>query len=120
MNLHLVQSAEVEYGTLQESLAIAAWRKNQRIELLRTIATVTAVVNPEKAQAALRRLIEEMFPEVGAEREEAVDRAMEIMEEERKKTYHIAPVGAGLNKGAFGRIQNILRQRKRGGSGGQR
>jgi len=109
----LVQSVGVEYDTLQESLAIAAWRKNQRIELLRTIATVTAAVNPDKAQAALRKLIEEMFPEVGSEREEAVDRAMQIMEEERKKTYNIAPVGHGLNKGAFGKIQNIMRQKKR-------
>lgn len=109
----MVQGVKVEYDTLQESLAVAAWRKNQRIELLRTIATVTATVNPDKAQAALRKLIEEMFPEVGSEREEAVDRAMQIMEEERKKTYNIAPVGHGLNKGAFGKIQNIMRQKKR-------
>ena len=112
MNLHLVQGADVEYGTLQESLAVAAWRKTQRIDLLRTIAVVTAAVNPDKAQNALQKLIEEMFPEVGAEREQAVDRAMEIMEEERKKTYHIAPVGHGLNKGTFGRIQNIMRQKR--------
>jgi len=109
----LVQGVAVEYDTLQESLAIAAWRKNQRIELLRTIATVTATVNPDKAQSALRKLIEEMFPEVGSEREQAVDRAMQIMEEERKKTYNIAPVGHSLNKGAFGKIKNIMKQKRR-------
>lgn len=109
----MVQGVAVEYDTLQESLAIAAWRKNQRIELLRTIATVTATVNPDKAQSALRKLIEEMFPEVGSEREQAVDRAMQIMEEERKKTYNIAPVGHSLNKGAFGKIKNIMKQKRR-------
>lgn len=109
----MVQSAGVEYGTLQESLAIAAWRKSQRIELLRTIATVTAAVNPEKAQGALRKLIEEMFPEVGAERDQAVDKAMQIMEDERKKTYAIAQVGKGLDKGAFGRVRNILKQKQK-------
>jgi len=70
-------------------------------------------VNPEKAQSALRRLIEEMFPEVGKERERAVDRAMEIMEEERTKTYSVKPVGASLNAGPWGRMRNILRQKRR-------
>ena len=113
MNLHLVQGADVKYGTLQESLAVAAWRKQQRIELLRTIAVVTASVNPDKAQSALNKLIEEMFPEVGAEREQAVEKALQIMEEERTKTYSIAPVGHGLTKGAFGKIQSIMRNKKR-------
>lgn len=112
MNLHLVQSANIEYGTLQESFAIAAWRKNQRIDLLRTIAIVTATVQPTQAQVALRRLIEEMFPEVAEDRDRAVDRALEIMEKERTKTYAVAPVGHGLNKGAFGRIRNILKQKR--------
>ena len=44
---------------------------------------------------------------------EQLKRRMEIMEEERKKTYNIAPVGHGLNKGAFGKIQSIMRQKKR-------
>jgi polyhydroxyalkanoate synthesis regulator phasin len=105
----------VEYGTLQESFAVAAWRKNQRIELLKTIAVVTGSVNPQQAQKALRNLIEEMFPEVAEDREKAVERALSIMEEEKKKTYAIAPVGHGLNKGAFGRIRNILKQKRRPG-----
>jgi hypothetical protein len=104
---------DVPYATLQESLAIAAWRKRQRIEMYRTIALVTASVNPGKAQGALNRLIEEMFPEVGKEREDAVDRAMEIMEEEKGKAYAVAPVGSSLNKGAWARMRNILKQRNR-------
>ncbi len=63
-------------------MAIQAWRKRQRIELLRTIAIVTATVNPERATQALHRLIEEMFPEHRIEREKAVERALEIMERE--------------------------------------
>ena len=109
----MVQGVDVEYGTLQESLAIAAWRKMQRIELYKTIAVGTASINPEKASEALRKLIEEMFPEIGDERAEAVDRAMKIMEEERHKTYNVAAVGHGLSKGAFGKIQNIMRQKQR-------
>lgn len=113
MILHLVQGTDVEYGSIQESLAITAWRKQQRIELYRTIAVCTAAVNPEKAQSALRKLIEEMFPEVGKERERAVERAMEIMEEEKQKSYSIVPVGQSLDKGSWGRMKKVLKQRRR-------
>lgn len=92
------------------------WRKQQRIELLRTIAVVTASANPEKASAALNRLIEEMFPEVGKDRERAVERAMEIMEKEKNKNYAVAPVGESLRRGgsnSWARTQHILRTRRR-------
>ena len=114
MCLHLVQGTAVDYGSLQESLAIAAWRKQQRIDLYRTIAVCTAAVNPEKAQASLRKLIEEMFPEVSKERERAVEKAMEIMEAEKDKAYSIAPVGHSLDKGSWGRMKKVLKQKKRG------
>jgi hypothetical protein len=114
VNLHLVQGTPVKYGSVQESLAIAAWRKQQRIDLLRTIALATAVVNPEKAASALNRLIEESFPEVAKDRERAVDRAMEIMEKEKDRAYAVAPVGGGSLKGnSWERAQNILRNRRR-------
>ena len=115
MCLHLVQGAELEYGSIQEGLALAAWRKQQRIELYRTIAVCTATVNPEKAQGALRKLVEEMFPEVGRERENAVEKAMEIMEAEKNKAYSIAPVGHSLEKGSWGRMKKVLKQKKRPG-----
>jgi len=94
-------------------MAIEAWRKQQRIELYKTIAGVTASVNPESAQKALRQLIEEMFPEVATERERAVDKALEIMEKEKDKSYKVAAVGSSLGKGSWGRMQNILKQKKR-------
>lgn len=115
MCLHLVQGTDVEYGSLQEGLAIAAWRKQQRIDLYRTIAVCTAAVNPEKAQGALRKLIEEMFPEIGQERDKAVEKAMEIMEAEREKTYKITPVGQSLDKGSWGRMKNVLKQKRKRG-----
>jgi predicted CoA-binding protein len=95
-------------------LAIAAWRKQQRIDLLRTIAVVTASVNPEKANAALRRLIEETFPEVAKDRDDAVERAMAIMEKEKNKTYSVAPVGSSLKGGKTWRaLQSIISKRRR-------
>jgi hypothetical protein len=94
-------------------MAIAVWRKQQRIELYRTIATVTASVNPENAQKALQRLIEEMFPEVAVERENAVEKAMEIMEKEKDKAYKVTAVGSSLGKGSWGRMRNILKQKRR-------
>ncbi len=94
-------------------MAIAAWRKQQRIELLRTIAVCTATVNPEKASNALNKLIEEMFPEVAKDRARAVDRAMEIMEKEKDKSYAIAPVGHSLRGNSWARAQHILKNRKR-------
>ena len=94
-------------------MALQAWRKQQRIDLYRTIAIVTASVNAEKAQAALQRLIEEMFPEVGNEREDAVDKVMKIMEKEREKTYSVAAVGHSLKKTPWGRAQTILQQKRK-------
>lgn len=115
INLRLVEGrTDLPYKSLQESLAILAWRKEQRVELLKTIAVVTAAVNPEKAQEALRKLIEEMFPEVAAERGKAVDRAMQIMEREKKRVYSIAPAGQSSKSTPFGRIQNILKKNRRG------
>jgi hypothetical protein len=104
---------DLPYGSLQESLAITAWRKQQRIELYRTIAICAASINPDQAQAALRRLIEEMFPEVARDRERAVDRAMAIMEKERAKVYQVAAVGESMAKTPWGRIQSIMKQRRR-------
>lgn len=76
---------------------------------------VTATINPEKAQGALRRLCEEMFPEIATEREDAVDRALDIMNKEREKVYSVAPVGQTLKKTAWARFQNILKKRRRSG-----
>lgn len=113
VNLRLVHGSDLPYKSLQESLAIVAWRKQQRVELLRTIAVVTAAVNPEKAQEALRRLLEEQMPEVSKDRERAVERAMEIMETEKSRTYSVAAVGHSTKTAPFSRIQNILRQKRR-------
>lgn len=74
---------------------------------------VTATVNPERANEALRRLCEEMFPEVKQERDRAVERAMEIMEGETKKAYSVKAVGDSLKKTPFGRLRDILRNRPR-------
>ena len=95
-------------------MAIQAWRKRQRIELYQTIATVTAAVHPEKAQSALNKLLEEMFPEVKHDRARAVDKAIEIMEEEKQRTYSVAPVGHSVKRTPMGRLKNILRERRQG------
>lgn len=89
-----------------------AYRKNQRIELLRTIAIVTASVNPEKANAALQRLIEEQFPEVAKDREKSIDKAMEIMERERTRTYSVSSSEQALNKNGFGKFRDILKRKR--------
>lgn len=112
IHLRLVEGIDAPYKSIQESLAIEAWRKKERVDLLRTIAIVTASVNPEKAQEALRRLIEEQFPEVAKDRAQAVDRAMEIMEKEKTRSYSVAPIGHSLKKGPWGKIQNILKQKQ--------
>lgn len=94
-------------------MALAAWRKRENIELLRTIAIVTASVNPEKAQQALQRLIEEMFPEVAKDRAHSVDKALEIMERETKRLYKVTPVGQSLKKTPFARVQSILKNKRK-------
>ena len=107
MNLRLLQGITAPYKGLQESLAIMAFRKKERIELLKTIAIVTATVNPEKAQQATQRLVEEMFPEHLIERAHAVERALELMEQERHRVYVVAPTGETNRRGGT---------RSRGGS----
>lgn len=61
----------------------------------------------------MRKLIEEMFPEVAKEREDAVSKAMQIMEKEKDKAYSVTLVGRSLNKGPWGRMQSILKQKRR-------
>lgn len=111
LNLHLLDAAPVAFGSLEESLAIMAWKKRERIELLRTIATVTATVNPERASQALHRLIEEQFPEQRIERERAVERALEIMEREQSRVYSVVPTD--VKPSALGRFRTLLKKRRR-------
>ena len=97
---------------MAESLALVAWKRRERIELLRTIAIVTAQVNPEKASQALSKLIEEMFPEHKIDREKAVDRAMEIMEREKDRVYNVSKVGQRTKNTPLARIQGILGKKR--------
>ena len=61
------------------------------------------------------RLIEETFPEHKIEREKAVERAMEIMEDERHKVYSVAPTGTDSRKrNAFGKVKNVLNKGRKG------
>jgi glutamate synthase domain-containing protein 3 len=87
-----------------------AWRKKQRIKLLNTIAVVVATVNPEKAQKALNGLIEEMFPEVEADRQKSVDRALDIMEKERKKVFSVSPLHKRKPQGLVKKINKVLQR----------
>lgn len=112
VRLHLLTNGKVEYKTLQESLAIEALRKQERIELYRTIAVVTATVNPEKAQAALQNLIEETFPEVAKDREKSIEKAMEIMEKERQRTYSVSSADQAMKKGSWSKFRDILKQKR--------
>lgn len=75
---------------------------------------VTATVNPERAQLALRRLMEEAFPEIAKDRDNAVERAMEIMEKEKEKAYSVAPVGSTVKGGkGWNKFRSILDRRRR-------
>ena len=66
---------------------------------------------PDKAQEALRRLCEEMFPEIKRDREKFIDRALEAMDKEKVKVYSVQPVGDSLKKSPFGRIRDILKRK---------
>lgn len=101
---------DVDYGTLQESIAIYVWKKKQRIDLLKTIAIVVANVNPEKAQKALSGLIEEQFPEQKYEKQKSVERALKIMEVERKKVFKVAPRYPKKQKGLALRVNKVLKR----------
>jgi hypothetical protein len=74
---------------------------------------VTAAVNPEKAQAALNKLLEETFPEIAKEREDAVGKAMEIMEKEKNKAYKVQAADGAFKRTPFSSFQRILGQRKK-------
>jgi hypothetical protein len=63
----------------------------------------------------LRKLIEEMFPEVAKERDKAIDKAMQIMEQEKDKAYNVQLVGGSMNRGPAGRMRDILKQKRKPG-----
>ena len=71
---------------------------------------MVAAVNPDKAQKALSDLIEEMFPEQKFERQKSVDRALEIMEEERKKVFSVSKKFPEKPKGLVRRINKVLKR----------
>lgn len=75
----------------------------------------TATVNPDRAQGALNRLIEETFPEVGKDRERAVEKALEIMDKEKDRAYSVSKMGESTRSGPWGRAQDILKNRRRRG-----
>lgn len=110
--LHLVGGARVEPGTWRESLAIGAWRKQQRIETLRTIAVVVATTNAEKAQQALNDLLAETFPEIAKDREKSVDKALEIMKRESKMVYTVKPLDEKKGSDWIKRARAIRSTRK--------
>ena len=89
-------------------MAIGAWRKLRRIELLKTIAVVTASVNPEQAQKALNNLIEEEYSEIKEERQKSVDKALIVMKEESKKPYYVQPLDEDKPKGLVKKIKDIV------------
>lgn len=86
------------------------WKKQQRIQLLHTICGVVASVNPQKAKDALNNLIEEMFPEQKFEREKAVEKALKIMEQERKKVIMVSPLHKRKPKGLIKRVNKVLKR----------
>ena len=88
-------------------MAIGAWRKLRRIELLKTIAIVTAAVNPEQAQKALNNLIEEEYPEIKEERQKSVDKALSVMKEESKKPYYIKALDEDKPKSLVRKLRAI-------------
>lgn len=80
---------------------------------MQTIAVCTATVNPEKAQQALNRLIEEQFPEVSKDRANAVERAMAIMEKEKDRAYAVTAMGGKSKGNSWERAQHILRNKRK-------
>lgn len=86
------------------------WRKKQRIQLLHTICGVVASVNPDKAQQALNDLIEEMFPEKAFDRKKSVEKALKIMEEERKKVIKVVPLHKQKPRGLVKKINKVLKR----------
>ncbi len=69
---------------------------------------VVANVNPDKAQKALGNLIEEMFPEQKFERAKAVEKALKIMESERKKVIAVTPVNPRKKTGLIKKVNKVL------------
>lgn len=108
--MHWIEGTDVEYDSLQESVCMYVWKKRQRIELLKTICGVVASVNPKKAKDALNNLIEEMFPEQRFERERAVEKALKIMEEERKKVITVTPMSKEKPRGLIRRVNKVLKR----------
>jgi hypothetical protein len=81
----------------------------RRIDLLRTIAIVTATVNAEQAQKALNNLIEEEYPEIKEERQKSVDRALKIMKDESNKPYYVRALDEEKPKGLVAKIRGIIK-----------
>lgn len=72
---------------LEEMLLIAAWNKRQQIEMQKTSALMTAMVNPDKAYDAYSNLMKTAFPDYSRMRKMQDTKMMELFEREKTKVF---------------------------------
>ena len=77
----------MEPRTPQAYAAEIVWSKRQRIEILKTLVTATAVTNPDKAPDLVKDLLEEVAPFLKVEKEKKDAMMKDMLKEEQGKQY---------------------------------
>ena len=75
-----LKGIEPDYNSLREAYLIAALRKENRINFKNEVAKIVGAAGG-KVEEALKKYVEEMFPEVAEKREEFMENNKMILED---------------------------------------
>lgn len=91
--MHFFESRiPLEYGSLQEAVAILAFKKRRQIDLLKTLVIAAASIGDlESTKKYYAQLIEEAEPEYKEIRKRRDEENVKILNQEASKEYVVKP-----------------------------
>jgi len=82
---------------LEEEILIATFNRRQRIEVMKTKALMTAMLNPDEAQKAFDVYLDMALPEYATMRESADDKLSRTFDSEVGKAFVLNPSQGGFS-----------------------
>lgn len=78
-----------KFSPFQEAVLYAYYARERRIELQKTVALISAIINPQKAQETVKDLIEELFPESETQKTDDVKRMVAAAKQFEKESLSV-------------------------------
>jgi len=85
-----------DFGSQEEYLLIAAWRKRQSIEIRKFLALATAASNPKKAAETFEEIVSMEFPEVVENKKNKEEMQIETLKDEANYFFRLSQGKRGV------------------------